>query len=84
MTQSESITITYLNRNGGGFAEKVVLPVGTTIGQFLDQKGIPSENFTIRIVRGPQGGFTPSSEETFQEGDRLSCVPLKIEGAVLA
>jgi len=26
-------------------------------------------------------GFTPTADEIFQEGDRLSCVPLKIEGA---
>ncbi|MCA9438333.1 MAG: hypothetical protein KC978_21285 [Candidatus Omnitrophica bacterium] len=84
MNQSETITITYLNRNGGGFAERVDLVQGTTIGQFLNQRDISVEHFTIRIVRGSQGGFTPSSDEPLQEGDRLSCVPLKIEGAIQA
>lgn len=41
----DTITITYLNREGGGLAERHTL------------------------------------DDAFQEGDRLSCVPLKIEGA---
>ena len=78
----ETITITYLNRNGGGFAEKHTLDKGTTVKQFLQKVFIKPEDFTIRIVRGSQGGFTPAADEVLQEGDRLSCVPLKIEGAV--
>ncbi len=75
------VTITYLNRNGGGFAERHTLPVGTTVKQFLEGRDIDADNYTIRIVRGSQGGFTPPADEALQEGDRLSCVPLKIEGA---
>ena len=78
----DKITITYLNRDGGGFAERHTLPVGTTVKQFLEKRGIEANNFTIRIVRGSQGGFTPTADDALQEGDRLSCVPLKIEGAV--
>ena len=80
-TNSSTITITYLNRNGGGFAERHTLPVGTTVQQFLEQRHLEADEFTIRIVRGSQGGFTPAADEPLQEGDRLSCVPLKIEGA---
>ena len=76
-----NITITYLNRNGGGFAERHTLTAGTTVKQFLEKRDIDPSDYTIRIVRGAQGGFTPSADETLQEGDRLSCVPLKIEGA---
>jgi len=83
-TNPSSITITYLNRDGGGFAERHTLPVGTTVKQFLEKRQIEANQFTIRIVRGAQGGFTPSADEPLQEGDRLSCVPLKIEGAVLS
>ena len=79
---SESITITYLNREGGGFAERHTLPTGTTVRQFLEKRQIDPDQFTIRVVRGSQGGFTPAADEPLQEGDRLSCVPLKIEGAV--
>lgn len=76
-----NVTITYLNRNGGGFAERHTVSQGTTIKQFLADRGIEADNYTIRIVRGAQGGFTPTADEVLQEGDRLSCVPLKIEGA---
>ncbi len=79
---AETITITYLNRNGGGFAERHILPVGTSVRTFLEERDVDIEECTIRIVRGAQGGFTPSADETLQDGDRISCVPLKIEGAV--
>ena len=78
---SDEVTITYLNREGGGFAERHTLDAGTTVSQFLGAQGIKADNCTIRIVRTGQGGFTPTPDEAFQEGDRLSCVPLKIEGA---
>lgn len=81
MTTSSPITITYLNRDGGGFAERHTLDAGTTVKQFLEKRNIQAEQFTIRVVRGAQGGFTPASDDILQEGDRLSCVPLKIEGA---
>jgi len=76
-----TLTITYLNRDGGGFAERHTLPEGTTVRAFLEKREIKAEHFTIRIVRGGQGGFTPAADDQLQEGDRLSCVPLKIEGA---
>ena len=79
---ADTLTITYLNRQGGGFAERHTLPAGTTVKQFLEKRDIKADDYTIRIVRGSQGGFTPPAEEVLQEGDRLSCVPLKIEGAV--
>ena len=78
---ANTATITYLNRQGGGFAEWHTLPTGTTVKQFLEKRDIDADEFTIRIVRGAQGGFTPTADEVLQEGDRLSCVPLKIEGA---
>lgn len=78
---ADTVTITYLNRDGGGFAEKHSVPAGTTVKQFLEKRDIDPEEFTIRIVRGSQGGHTPTADEPLQEGDRLSCVPLKIEGA---
>ena len=78
---ASTVTITYLNRNGGGFAERHSVPQGTSVKQFLAGRGTDPEDYTIRIVRGAQGGFPPSADEVLQEGDRLSCVPLKIEGA---
>jgi hypothetical protein len=78
---SNKVTITYLNRDGGGFAERHTLNAGTTIAQFLETRGVKADSCTVRIIRSGQGGFTPTADEAFQEGDRLSCVPLKIEGA---
>ena len=78
---ADTLTITYLNRQGGGFAERHTLPAGTTVKQFLEKRDIQADDYTIRIVRGAQGGFTPPADETLQDADRLSCVPLKIEGA---
>ena len=62
-------------------AERHTLAAGTTVKQFLEKRDLDADNYTIRIVRGSQGGFTPTADEALQEGDRLSCVPLKIEGA---
>ena len=76
-----TITVTYLNRNGGGFAERHALPAKTAVKDFLAERGIDPEEFTIRIVRGATGGFTPAADEVLLDGDRISCVPLKIEGA---
>lgn len=76
-----TMTVTYLNRQGGGFAERHTLAAGTTVKSFIEERGLKPDDYTIRIVRGAQGGFTPASDEPLQEGDRLSCVPLKIEGA---
>jgi len=85
----DKVTITYLNREGGGFAERHSpygeLDAGTTVSQFLSARGVSADNSTVRFavwrMRTGQGGFTPTPDEAFQEGDRLSCVPLKIEGA---
>lgn len=78
---ADTVTITYLNRDGGGFAERHAVPAGTTVRTFLEGRDIAPDSYTIRIVRSGQGGFTPVADEALQEGDRLSCVPLKIEGA---
>ena len=83
MTDTGEITITYLNRDGGGFAERHTMAAGTTVKQFLVNRNISPDEFTIRIVRPGQGAFTPAADDSFQEGDRLSCVPLKIEGATV-
>lgn len=72
--------ITYLNRNGGGFAERHEVSEGTTVAAFLAAREVNADDFTIRIARGGQS-FTPTADEPLQDGDRLSCVPLKIEGA---
>ena len=78
---ASQLTITYLNRNGGGFAERHTVDEGTAVKDFLKARGVAEDDYTIRVVRVGQGGFTPTADEKLHEGDRLSCVPLKIEGA---
>jgi hypothetical protein len=70
--------ILYINNDGGGFADYVDVPAGTTISQFVGQRlphGKPSD-YLIRVNRQP----TPT-DYVLQEGDRVSCTPTKIEGA---
>ena len=61
MATNDNVTITYLNRQGGGFAERHTLPIGTTVKQFLEKRDIDPDEYTIRIVRGSQGGLYPDS-----------------------
>lgn len=70
--------ILYINNDGGGFADYVEVPAGTTIATFLEQN-LPSgkaADYLIRVNRQP----TPS-DYVLQDGDRVSCTPTKIEGA---
>lgn len=82
---SERLKIKYLNNDGGGFAETCELEPGATVAQFLEQRGVSPERYKIRLRRrGPDGTVTsetPTADTPLQEGDFLSCVPLKAEGA---
>ena len=67
-----------INNFGGGFANTVELPEGTTIKSLFEQT-VPHarpEDYLIRVNRGP----TPS-DYVLQEGDRVSITARKIEGA---
>ncbi len=67
-----------VSNHGGGFADTVELPEGTTI-QAVFQQTIPqakSEDYLIRLNRGPV-----AAEYVLQDGDRVSITPRKIEGA---
>ena len=57
-------------------------PAGTTVARFLESKDTCASDFTIRILSATQGRFTPTRDEIIQDNDRLSCVTLKVEGAV--
>ena len=72
--------ILLINNDGGGFADYVDVPEGTTVRQCFEKHikhGSPS-NYLIRVNRQP----VPSDQQ-LQEGDRISITPTKIEGAVL-
>jgi hypothetical protein len=69
--------IFYINNKGGGFADHVEVPEGTTVSSFFkDRIGGDPENWLIRVNRQ----HVPS-DYVFQPGDRLSITPLRIEGA---
>lgn len=67
-----------INNDGGGFADYVEVPEATTVRQLFQQQvhsGKP-DNYLIRVNRQPV-----PSDQTLQEGDRISFTPVKIEGA---
>lgn len=70
--------ILVINNDGGGFADYVDVPEGTTVQELFKQQ-IHSANpadYLIRVNRQP----VPANQ-TLQEGDRVSITPTKIEGA---
>ena len=70
--------VLYINNDGGGFADHLEVPEGTTVGAFFQQK-LPHRSpadFLIRVNRQPV-----TAEQTLQEGDRVTMTPTKIEGA---
>ena len=67
-----------INNDGGGFADYVDVPNGTTVRQLFKEqvKSQNPENYLIRVNRQPV-----PSEQVLQEGDRVSFTPTKIKGA---
>jgi sulfur carrier protein ThiS len=72
--------ILYINNDGGGFADYVEVPEGTTVAGLFEQKigSAKPNDYLIRVNRQPC-----PPDQVLQEGDRISLTPTKIEGAVL-
>ena len=70
--------ILFLNHGGGGFADYIEVPEGTTLGQLFEQKlpGAHPADYLVRLNRQPA-----SATEMLSEGCRVSITPTKIEGA---
>ncbi len=71
--------ILFINNDGGGFADHIDVPTGTTIEQLFKERtphGKP-QDFLIRVNRQPV-----AVGQVLQDGDRVSMTPIKIEGAV--
>ena len=69
--------VTYLNNDGGGYANEVEVDEGTTVSDFFNRKiGGGANNYLIRVNR-----HTVSSGQVLNEGDRVTVTPTKIEGA---
>lgn len=64
--------IHFINNNGGGFADTVEVPEGTSIAAFLQQQGITNPaDYNIRVNRMPVAANT-----LLNPGDRVSAVPV--------
>lgn len=71
--------ILYINNDGGGFADYVEIPEGTTVQQFFAERvphGKP-QDYLIRVNRQPA-----AADQVLQEGDRVSLTATEIEGAL--
>lgn len=69
--------ILFINNHGGGYADIIEVPAGTTVRALFDEKigGKPAD-YLIRVNRQPA-----SADQLLQESDRVSITPTKIEGA---
>ena len=70
--------ILVINNDGGGFADYVEVPNGTTVREMFERtvKSSSPANYLIRVNRQPV-----PQEQLLLEGDRVSFTPTKIEGA---
>ena len=67
-----------INNDGAGFADYIEVTPGTTVERVFEQhvkSGKPSD-YLIRVNRQPT-----ARDYVLQDGDRVSCTPVKIEGA---
>jgi hypothetical protein len=70
--------ILLINNDGGGFADYVEVPDGTTVRQLFQQqiKSGDAHDYLIRVNRQPV-----ASDQVLQPNDRCSITPTKIQGA---
>ena len=72
------LRILWINNAGGGFADYVQVEEGTSVAKFIGKR-LPDANpadYLIRVNRMPV-----ASDQALSDGDRVTCTPLKIEGA---
>ena len=70
--------VLFINNDGGGFADHIQIPDGTTVGGlFKERVSGESQNYLILVNRQPA-----TADQVLQEGDRVSFTPTKIEGAL--
>ena len=70
--------ITFLCNDGSGFAGEEEVPEGTTLISFLGQKmgDVNPNRYMIRVNRE-----IAKLDQVLTPGCRVSCTPLKLEGA---
>lgn len=72
----DNITVQFSDSGGGGFANKVVIPRGTSVGFFLQQQGANTTNKIINL-----NGQVPARNDILKDGDNLSLTPANVKGA---
>lgn len=72
------IIVKFLNRNGGGFADPYEIEEGTSLADFLSDRGINSEanDYTIRV-----NGQIAFDTYVLKNGDSIIASPTKVAGA---
>ena len=68
--------IQFLNGSGGGFANNIDLPDGTTVNQALSRQ-LPGRDPADYLIRVNREACQP--DRVLFEGDRLTVTPLKVE-----
>ena len=72
------MTIFFINNHGGGFADRIDIPEGTTVASLFADKmpGRKAADYLIRVNRQPA-----VADQLLKPEDRVSMTPTKIEGA---
>lgn len=70
--------IMWINNSGAGWADYVDVQDGTSVAKFISERltDFNAADYLIRVNRMPV-----TKDQVLQEGDRVTCTALKIEGA---
>ena len=74
------MTLFFINNDGGGFADRIDVPEGSTVSSLFADKmpGRKAVDFLIRVNRQPA-----VADQLLKPDDRVSITPTKIEGAAV-
>lgn len=72
------INVMYANNEEGGFLTEVEVQEGTTIAEFVQQRGLEGDtaDWDIQVNREGQ-----TQDYVLQPGDRVTVAPVKVAGA---
>ena len=75
---TETITVFFISNEGGGYADELVVPKGTTIQRLVELKmsGQSLGSLRIRVNRE-----TAVPHQVLSQGDRVSVTPTSIKAA---
>ncbi len=76
--EKDTFQVLFINNEGAGFAEKVDVPSGTSISQFLEAE-LPDTDLSDRNVT--VNGAIVSADYPLALGDKIAVTPLKVDAA---